>query len=526
MPCFVQSANFTQSWYPIQCGPVKADSILCSLAESAVENGTFETQGVCVSLGTEVARGHEDTTRDSFTSPDNNAIVRTAKDPTLSTVLSKKSAFLQFDGRSTVEIDENGIFISIPTFDNTGTALGPPAASDKKPAGLPGKRRDIYSPANSPKPSSAGSSQRVTRFKAPRRGLRIPASTGLKVGCAQPQSLVLSVPIKRALDDMDAPEFTAGEAHSEEERMRRFLTSSTVSIPWTYEGHNHSPETYVNSDPSLTPEEKQAVIREAERDSVIFANTVCALAEFISSLPEGTNEICFCFSCPDRLVRDTMVLSIRALVALPATYSRYERKSLFPWVNAENSGKLVAESTESESIEAKRVLKSKEEENATLKRERNELTVQLLESREELVSLKAKVAQLQNLNGKSMPPTPDKRMSGTAGMMKKGATDEPFSGFPPPAAPNGGEAAGADFGKSEAFKQLSSKIIELENKLTIATKREVSKSAHCFTSQVLWRAEYQPASRCYCVGRVACGSLLNGDLFLLVRRKPRRRVTT
>jgi hypothetical protein len=454
----------------IQSGPIKADSILCSLADSAVENGSFETTGIAVSLGLGLDRGEIDHGRDSLNAPANDTpLLPIPADVTLTTVLSKKTAFLQFDGRSTVEVDDNGIFISIPTFDNTATILGEPAASDKKPAGLPGKRRDVY-PASSPKEgASASATQRTTKFKSPRRGLRIPASTGLKVTCAQPLSLVLSVPVKRSLEDdgMDSPH-TADL--SEDEKMRRFLSSSTVSIPWTYEGHNHSPEAYANSDPNLTYDEKQELLRAAERDSVIFANTVCALAEFISALPEGTIEICFCFSCPDRLVRDTMVLSMRSLAALPPNCSRYERKAIFPWLSSENPEKMVAESTDSEALEVKRVMKAKEEENSVLKRERNELTVQLLESREELVALKSKMTQLQNQN-KTMP-TPDKRNSGTANTIKKGATDEPFNGFPPNS--DAAAANAADIGKAEAFKQLSSKIIELENKLNIASKREVS----------------------------------------------------
>lgn len=54
--------------------------------------------------------------------------------------------------------------------------------------------------------------------------------------------------------------------------------------------------------------------------------------------------------------------------------------------------------------------------------------------------------------------------------------DEPFAGFAPaPTSPNVADpnVAAAELGKAEAFKQLSSKIIELENKLSIATKREV-----------------------------------------------------
>ena len=62
-------------------------------------------------------------------------------------------------------------------------------------------------------------------------------------------------------------------------------------------------------------------------------STVCSLAEFISSLPEGTEELSICFSCGDRLIRDTLVLSIRALVMMPTDCTRPERKKVFPWIS-------------------------------------------------------------------------------------------------------------------------------------------------------------------------------------------------
>ena len=276
--------------------------------------------------------------------------------------------------------------------------------------------------------------------------------------------------------------------------MRRFLTSSTVSIPWSYEGHNHSPEAYFQNDPTLTYEEKQELLKEAEKDSVIFANTVCALAEFISALPENINEICFCFSCPDRLVRDTMVLSMRSLAFLPSNCSRYERKSMFPWLkhsnNTTTNNNLIAESNENEKIETKRILNKKEEENIILKKERNELTLQLLESREELVNLKNKLNTIQNSSTNSSN-NDNKRNSlnnSNNNINKKGIIDEPFNGFPPSntetnsnnnnntnttGSNNNTSSSNMSDGKAEAFKQLSSKIIELENKLAVASKREV-----------------------------------------------------
>lgn len=474
----------------LQCGPIKADSLLCSLADTMVENGNFETAGVFVSLGLKQAP-HEihqvisydinggDHGRDSFGGASTHEYMALPDTNTaaLPTVLSKKVAFLQFDGRSTVEVDENGIFISIPTMDSTVTTLAPVGSTAQKPAGMPGRNRDIYPASGKESKNNAAANAAAaarTKFKMARRGLRIPASMGLKVNCAQPLALVLSVPLKRESEDgsespYDSHNTSTGlDEVSEEERMRRFLSSSTVSIPWTYEGHNHSPEAYIKSDPNLSYEDKQEILKEAERDSVIFANTVCALAEFISALPEGTSEICFCFACPDRLVRDTMVVSMRALAAKGPNATRYERRAVFPWVQSEGTEALVAEATENETLETKKILKAKEEENMVLKRERNELTVQLLESREELVGLKSRMQQMQNQASKNTQG-PDKRNSvpGAANNKK----DEPFAGFG--ATPEPSPASPADIGKAEAFKQLSSKIIELENKVAIATKREV-----------------------------------------------------
>ena len=83
---------------------------------------------------------------------------------------------------------------------------------------------------------------------------------------------------------------------------------------------------------------------------------MCALAEFISSLPEvkivflfqrnshhwndwkhpwmqGTTELKICFSCSDRIERDTLALSIRSLICLPSHYTRIQRmQTTFPWL--------------------------------------------------------------------------------------------------------------------------------------------------------------------------------------------------
>ena len=194
---------------------------------------------------------------------------------TLSTVLSKEVSFLQFDGRSTVDIDEFGIFISIPTFDNEAAHLEPTQQDSKNGFARFGLKKNDTKSTNNKKSKKYSSNN----HKTSRRGLRIPASSGIKVSCAQPLSLVLTVPIKRESTTSSAGTSGSNTDENDEaaydEKMRKFLSSSTVQIPWTYEGHNHSPEAYAEQNESqLSAEEKEEMIKEMERDSIIFARYV------------------------------------------------------------------------------------------------------------------------------------------------------------------------------------------------------------------------------------------------------------
>lgn len=191
-----------------------------------------------------------------------------------------------------MEVDEQGVFISIPT-------LGPATSKHGK-----------------------------ATFNTSRRGLRIPASAGLSVVCLQPTALVLRLPIRGGGGGAE------GASASEEERMRQFLSSSIVAIPWSYEGHHLSPAAYIaEHGPRLSAEERERIVREAEEDGIVFANTVVALAEFVSSLPEGAAEIKICFSCPDRQARDLLAVAIRSLACCTANSTKLERRRAgFPWL--------------------------------------------------------------------------------------------------------------------------------------------------------------------------------------------------
>jgi len=267
-----------------------------------------------------------------------------------------------------------------------------------------------------------------------------------------------------------------------DESMRRFLSSSTVQIPWTYEGHNHSPEAYADlqNESMLSVEEKEEMMKDLERDSIIFASTVCSLAEFISSLPEGTEELCICFSCSDRLVRDTLVLSIRGLVALPSDFTRHERKKVFPWISdsGEVLSNLIAENNESDK-ELQSRLMILEETNNALKKERNELTIQLVEAREEVVIMKGSRHTYNNHkeegnNNNSSSSSSSSSSSVVAAHHDSSDHHSPIDNSYSVQHHHDDDTTSGG-GSREAFKHLSRKIIELENQLSIANKREVTR---------------------------------------------------
>lgn len=378
---------------------------MTSIAESAINNGVFEVKSVAVSLGL------------SSTEPDAD---HTMHDP--NTVLSKDSAaFLQLNGLSTIEVDDQGIFISIPT------------------------------PAGTVKHKSPS-------FNTSRRGLRIPSSTGMKVVCAQPSSLVLKLPITRKGAESDGGDKSpATNSGADEVKMKDFLNSSIVAIPWTYVGHNLSPAAYIaDNESKLSQDEREKLLREAEEDSINFANTIVALAEFISSVPEGTKELLLCFACDNRLNRDGLALSMRGLGCQPSGATKLERKMVLPWfsVNGEVSSDILAETNESDT-ELKNRLKVVEEENSTLKRERNELTKQLLEAKEDIFIVKSKAPSLMRSSSNGEFPAED------------------------------GSSCRADIPHEDKDKlrELSGKVIELENKLSIITKREVRLKSDCLENK-------------------------------------------
>jgi hypothetical protein len=472
-----------------------------SLCETAINSGSYEAKEVFVSIGLKAIDYHHITSNESSSSSSSSSST-SVDSSSFPTVLSKDDAFVQLNGQSKIEVDENGIFISIPTM-----------------------------------PTNENKSTRST-LNTGRRGLRIAVSSHMKVVCVQSSSLILSIPVKRKNientltsssvegdDDGSTVEKTEGGGGEkeqttpaaegereerkkskdgnghEEEKMRQFLSSSILAIPWIYEGHSLSPAAYIAENESkLTLEEREKVLKEAEEDSIIFANTVVCLAEFISSVPEETTEeILICFSCSEKIIRDILGIMIKLNCCFSNDMNRYDRLALsFPWLLdddeqqqlIDNEGYLTVEGEGSgresgggnsqrkgieevslENNELKKRLKTIEEENSLLKRERNELTKQLLETKEEISLLKVK----GSTTGGGPPSTSslENRISTTA-VTEDGKIEDNNSSHSEGKSSVFSDGIISISEKSEELKELATKIIELETKLNISMKKEVS----------------------------------------------------
>lgn len=437
--------------------------------------------------------------------------------------LARDHCYSQFINSSMIEIDTNGIFISIPT---VAMAMGGPVSSGGHNGGL----------------------------NTSRRGLRIPRNEQIKVSCVQATTLLITLPVTAVTttipryrtnnntggtgngvefvhsgpstptksphspkkeygnnnnddsahtDVIDGTEEDTGSTGgSDEDGMKQFLTSSTITIPWSYEGHHLSPAAYIlsaggsgsemdSSSSAHTHTGKDAeLLHQAEMDSIVFANSVVTLAEFISSLPEGTNELYICLHCSDRQTRDLLALSIRLLVSSPAINcsNRNERRKLLPWTSGsgtthESHDALTSlhakeqqedgtmETTHegansaaaaAQIIELKHYTKSLEEENISMKKEQKELLNQLLQSREDFQQFKVQQQKLQQQQPLPSPvvvaavDTDDTTTEGSEKSTEAVAATTIIT---------------AD--QNEEIKQLTMQVREYEYKLSVAQKKQV-----------------------------------------------------
>lgn len=214
----------------------------------------------------------------------------------------------------------------------------------------------------------------------------------------------------------------------------------------------------------------------------------------------------------NKLMRDLLIISLRLLVFMPRHATRYERMKLLPWIsekldNKDGENELVSNFADSITEVQKRLI-ALEEENVMLKKERNELTNQLLDVREELLHVKHRTSQVENESIDSITHSDythddrtnqmrDSDHSRSENTFLEGSQDESQNLDPPShnsieekiadglsihenkVSPSATKDAKQNNTDHQLNHELSAKIIELENRLAVIHAKEVTSFFHC-----------------------------------------------
>lgn len=311
--CIQCEDNFDQGFTRyLESTVIESDDTLANSVESALQKQFYEIKDTGVTLGTDLKPFADRSIAGDLSS----AYIRSRP-----TVLSSTGPdpFMQLEGLSYIEVDSNGIFVSLPV---------PPAPDNAESSDEPMSMNSISMR------SSAASNRKPLR-----RGLLIASSDAITVECTQPVSLVITVPITRENPDGTPYIPTEDECndatgthqksdiddgiHTDKSSPRPSIGPEPhVVLPWTYIRILNSQG--IRSD--LTAEE----IEDEEREASSFASIITSLEEFVQRVPLHKQEIRLCISCGDRAERDALVCMIRALV-VGNLLQPEERLDLFPW---------------------------------------------------------------------------------------------------------------------------------------------------------------------------------------------------
>jgi len=329
MEGFVQIDESSRAWYPptaddigmkicancedtmdqgycryAEAGPVEADPLLCSMVESALENGRYEVKDVSVSLGTKSLslseHGFSASAAARGVSSGNITFDMHSEDRP--SALSSNAPFVKIPQNITVEVDSSGVFIS-----------GVSVSSDEARA---------------------------------RKGLLVYPSPDLDVSCTLPASLIIVVPYTKS----------PGGGHSTPKRVDSG-----------------------DADPDDGGSEGNDDVKPAfEWVGDTQGGVHECVKEFLETIPPDTTCFKICLACSDRMIRDALVLSCRALAGFNPDVGVRERLQSLPWFSSDGT-RRVAEVQSMAGSDLGGRLKQLEDENATLRRQQQELTLQLME---------------------------------------------------------------------------------------------------------------------------------------------------
>lgn len=175
------------------------------------------------------------------------------------------------------------------------------------------------------------------------------------------------------------------------------------------------------------------------------------------------------------MIRDLLGITMQVFTCFPEKMNRYDRLAAsFPWLledgtrdSEEERGGEEADAMENE---LKKHLRNVEEENSSLKRERNELTKQLLQAREEIAVMRARETHHPSSGTEGTLTASSAASAEETMMMHLGSSSQHDQsvGLPHNLSKSDLLLSGA----GEETKELSAKIIELETKLNLLTRKE------------------------------------------------------
>lgn len=265
-------------------------------------------------------------------------------------ILARYTPFMALEGLSSIEVEQDGIFISLPV---------PPLPSEERAAAAAAASGGMNSETVVPIKRQQEVVVSLPAYRKVRRGLQIPAADNITVHCTQPASLVIVIPLSRRAspDGSDA-------------------AAQPVTLPWSYIRILNP----TASGAKVTSEQSEF----EEHEAASFGSILMTLEMFMSSLGSTVTELRLCIACGDRTHRDALACAVRAMVGMGLGPSKEERIAAMPWNKSRGAEGGGASSNSSGGGDAAnavmdlaRRLKELERENAQLKHDRFDMFVQV-----------------------------------------------------------------------------------------------------------------------------------------------------
>jgi hypothetical protein len=460
----------------LETGYVEVDPVLSSVVENIItEKELYEIHDTAITFGIEEREFNADET--SSTIIQSEVKYRPSS-------LMPNSNFFSLNGRSSVEVDIDGIFISLP---------------------IP--KRDNYSQTNS-NLNSNNSSKTKNQSKKLRRGLHIPSNESLTIRCTQPASLVIIVQLRRGHmeGDTSLPSTTSTQDSNNETTTSPTSPLSTDSSidkdtnqsnpleilpiipPWSYIRNITSSDNSPKK--GQTSVDIEAQTAEEEHEASSFGSSLTSIEMFLAGLGASVTTVKICVSCGDRMQRDTLAACITALSCQKlGLYSLYiyisinlshinvlllsigtlstQRLNCLPWINLITGEKIHMGKVSESRLEMGKRLVELEEENKNLKKEKDniiikkqELNLALIENEDGDATI-VKSDSIIIKDNDNIKDNNDDNINDSINLNLRNEDD------------NTSTSSNNNSNNNNRAKLLSMKVIELENKLALVSRREL-----------------------------------------------------